>query len=124
MKRNLNQEDDQKPQTTNYFETLRDELEGLEERPVKEDPPSKRKDTEQIDEEPIHLEKMEHVGTKEVGGNVEYMELGELDLEGIEKAYDNLKTGYIPFNQLLLFKQDLIKSKGSRGLGVVFDSMK
>ena len=52
------------------------------------------------------------------------MELEELDLEGIEKACDNLKTGYIPFNQLVLFKEALIKTKGSRGLGVVSDSMK
>ena len=52
------------------------------------------------------------------------MELGELDLEGIEKACDNLKTRYIPFNQIVLFKEALIKTKGSRGLGVVLDSMK
>ena len=44
---------------------------------------------------------------------MEDMELGELDLEGIEKACDNLKTGYIPFNQLVLLKEALIKSKGS-----------
>lgn len=52
------------------------------------------------------------------------MELGELDLEGIEKASDNLKDAYIPFKRLVLFKEDLIKSKGARGLGVVSDSMK
>ena len=55
---------------------------------------------------------------------MEDMELGELDLEGIEKACDNLNTGYIPFNQLVLFKEALIKSKGSQGLGVLSDSMK
>ena len=33
-----------------------------------------------------------------VGSTTEEMELGELDLEGIEKACDNLKVGYIPFN--------------------------
>ena len=67
---------------------------------------------------------MEQTGTEEVGGNVEDMELGELDLEGIEKSCDNIKTGYIPFNQLVLFKEALIKSKGSRVLGVVLDLMK
>ena len=36
---------------------------------------------------------------------MEYMELGELDLEGIEKACENLKEGYIPFQQLVLFKE-------------------
>ena len=33
------------------------------------------------------------------GGNGEDMELGELDLEGIEKASEKLKDGYIPFQQ-------------------------
>lgn len=28
---------------------------------------------------------------------IEEMELGDLDLESIEKAYDNLTEGYIPF---------------------------
>jgi hypothetical protein len=41
---------------------------------------------------------MNQIGTEEVGGNVEDMELGELDLEGIEKECDNLKDGYIPFH--------------------------
>ena len=52
------------------------------------------------------------------------MELGELDLEGIEKACDNPKTGYIPFSQIALLKEVLIKTKGVQGLGVVLDSMK
>ena len=52
------------------------------------------------------------------------MELGELDLEGIEKACDNPKTGYIPFSQIALLKEVLIKTKGVRGLGVLSDSMK
>ena len=52
------------------------------------------------------------------------MELGELDLEGIEKVCDNPKTEYIPFSQSVLLKEALIKSKGLRGLGVVSDSMK
>ena len=56
--------------------------------------------------------------------DVEDMDLGELDLEGIEKAYDNPKTWYIPFNQITLLKEALIKNKGVRGLGVVSDSMK
>ena len=55
---------------------------------------------------------------------VEDMELGELDLEGIEKACDNPKIGYIPFRQIALLKEALIKSKGARGLGVVLESMK
>ena len=43
---------------------------------------------------------------------VEDMDLGEMDLEGIEKACDNPKTGYISFNQIALLKEAIIKSKG------------
>ena len=32
----------------------------------------------------------------------EDMELGDLDLDGIEKACDNLTNGYIPFEQIVL----------------------
>jgi hypothetical protein len=91
---------------------------------MKEDQQTKSMDTKRINKEYIHLERMIQIGIQEVEGNVEDMELDELDLEGIEKAYDNLKTGYIPFNQLVLFKEALIKSKGAQGMGVVFDSMK
>ena len=52
------------------------------------------------------------------------MDLGELDMEGIEKAYENLKDGYIPFQQMVLFKEALIKTKWAWGLGVVSKSMK
>ena len=52
------------------------------------------------------------------------MELGELDLEGIEKSCANPKTEYISFSQIVLLKEALIKSKVARGLGVVSDSMK
>ena len=81
-------------------------------RPAKGDPLTKIKDTKLTNEAPIHSANMEQIGTEE-GGNVEDMELGELDLEGIEKACDNLKTRYILFNQLVIFKEPLIKSKGS-----------
>lgn len=47
------------------------------------------------------------------------MDLDDLDMEGIEKACENLKDGYIPFQQLVLFKEALIKTKGAWGLGVV-----
>ena len=50
--------------------------------------------------------------------------MGELDLEGIEKACENLKEGYIPFRQPVLFKEALIKTKGVRSLGVASESMK
>ena len=52
------------------------------------------------------------------------MELGELDLEGIEKACKNLKEEYICFRQLVLFKEALIKTKGVRNLGITSKLMK
>lgn len=73
---------------------------------------------------PKRSEGLPQASNVEEGSNVEDMELGELDLEGIEKACDNLKDSYIPFQQLVLFKEALIKSKGARGLGVVSDPMK
>ena len=82
------------------------------------------KDREKTKEDLGHPENMLHTRIDEVGGNVEDVELGELDLEGIEKTCDNLKTWYIPFIQLVLFRESLIKTKGSRGLRVVSDSMK
>lgn len=83
-----------------------------------------RKTTEQMDENPKHSEGIPQTDNVEGGGNVDDMELGEFDLEGIENACDNLKDGYIPLRQLVLFKEALIKSKGTRGLGVVSDPMK
>ena len=52
------------------------------------------------------------------------MELGESDLDGIEKAYDNPTNGYIPFEEITLLKEAIIKTKGVRGLGVVVEPMK
>ena len=52
------------------------------------------------------------------------MEIGELDLDGIEKAYDNLQKEYIPFEQIALLQEALIKTKGARGLGIAPEPMK
>ena len=74
--------------------------------------------------EPQNLIVAEQTGSDDTEMAVEDMELGELDLEGIEKAYNNPKTGYIPFSQIALLKEVIIKTKGVRGLGVVSESMK
>lgn len=52
------------------------------------------------------------------------MELGELDLDGIEKACNNPKIGYIAFSKIALLKEELIKSKEVHDLGVISESMK
>ena len=83
---------------------------------------SKRK--EQEIEDPSGEESKVQKESIERGSNGEDMDLGELDLERIEKAWKSLKDGYIPFQQLVLFKEALIKTKGARGLGVVSESMK
>ena len=55
---------------------------------------------------------------------IEDMELGELDLDGIEKACDNPTIRYIPFEKITLLKEVILKTIGVRGLGVVSEPMK
>ena len=52
------------------------------------------------------------------------MEIGKLDLDGIEKAYDNLTEEYIPFEHIALLQEAIIKAKGSRGLRIALEPMK
>ena len=123
-KRIPNPNENQNPKTANRFETLSEETEEAEERLEKGEKSTLIQETKNTQEDLGHLADMVQPDIDEGGSNAEAMELGELDLEGIEKACDNLKMGYIPFNHLFLFKEALIKTKGSRGLGVVSDSMK
>ena len=58
------------------------------------------KDKEMVEDYPRHSKVMEQTEIEDGVGNVDDMELGELDLEGIEKACDNPKTGYIPSIQI------------------------
>ena len=77
-----------------------------------------------MEENPRKGVNLDGIKAEEIVPIAEDMELGELDLEGIEKACDNPKTGYIPFSQLILLQEALIKTKGTRGLGVVPKSIK
>ena len=52
------------------------------------------------------------------------MDLGELHLDDIEKACDNLSEGYISAKQITLLQEAIVKMKGVRGLGVVSEPMK
>ena len=56
--------------------------------------------------------------------STEEMEIGELDLDGIEKACDNLTEEYIPFEQIALLQEAIIKTKGSLGLGIAPEPIK
>ena len=68
--------------------------------------------TEQEREEPKQVNEETQKRNEAGEGNGEEMEMGELDLEGIEKACENLKEEYILVQQLVLFKESLIKTKG------------
>lgn len=108
----------------NRYEVLQEGIEENEEIIMQEVPNGQSKRTEQEIEDPKEGDNIIQKERAEGGGNREDMDLGDLDLEGIEKACENFKDGYIPFQQLVLFKESLIKTKGARGLGVVSESMK
>lgn len=111
--------------TKNKFEALNsinEEGEGSES-------PGKKQE-----EQPGEKEKMEPLalvnrnnegaGMEEQENNIEEMEIGELDLDGIEKACDNLQEEYIPSEQIAPLQEALIKTKGARGLGIAPEPMK
>ena len=47
-----------------------------------------------------------------------------MDLDGIEKAWDNLMEEYIPFEQIALIQESIIKTNGSRGFWIAPKPMK
>ena len=58
------------------------------------------------------------------GEETEDMDIWELYLYGIEQACANPKSGYIPFQQVAPLREAIIKSKSSKTLGVVSESLK
>ena len=62
--------------------------------------------------EPHNVAAVEQTGSDDTKTVVEDMDLGEMDLKGIDKACDNPKTRYIPFSQIVLLKKAIIKTKG------------
>lgn len=122
--KNLIKEDQSHPTVKNRYKVLQEEDEENEQIVRQEEPKGRTKNKEQEIEGPSGEEPKVQKERIKGGSNREDMDLGELDLEGIEKACENLKEGYIPFQQLVLFKEALIKTKGARGLGVVSESMK
>ena len=49
---------------------------------------------------------------------IEDMDIGELDLEGIEKSFSKKDKGYVPQEQVSLLKEAILKAKTSNSLGV------
>jgi len=52
------------------------------------------------------------------------MEVGELDLDGIEKACEDPSEGYIPTQQVSLLREPIIKVKIVKALGVMMMNKK
>jgi len=116
------QETHKKPQTTNKFEVLEkkddDEKqeEGNEGSVVNLEGETARRD---IDPSLSHKGEGVHVrDTNMQGEDEEDMEVGELNLEEIEKACMNPKEGYIPTQQVTLLREAIIKVKKVKSLGV------
>lgn len=108
-KHNPNLEGRTQTQTGNWFVALsktigEEEGSGDREKTDGKTPPKKQLEGEQQKRIAVELEETKIAG--------EDMDLGELDLDGIEKAYDDPKIGYIPFTQIALLKEEIIKSKG------------
>ena len=55
---------------------------------------------------------------------VEDMDIGELDLEGIEKEYTEKDKVYVPQEQVSILKEDILKSRTSNSLGISSGSHK
>ena len=54
----------------------------------------------------------------------EEMDIGDLDLEGIEKACSDKALGYVPQEQVSLLKEAILKAKFSNSLGIHSSSFK
>ena len=52
------------------------------------------------------------------------MDIGDLDLEGIEKACSDKAHGYVPQEHVSLLKEAIIKAKFSNSLGIKLGSFK
>ena len=53
-----------------------------------------------------------------------YMEIGDLDLDGLEAACSDKNPTYISPQQVSLLEKAIIQAKNSRSLGVVVESLK
>lgn len=101
---NLNQ-----PKTQNKFEVLNsinEEGEGSD---------SSRKKQAEKEKHDLNVQKeldSTGPGMGDQENNTEEMEIGELDLDGIDKACDTLSEEYIHFEQIALLQEALIKTKG------------
>lgn len=113
-----------KTQPINRYEVLNsiiEEGEGSDRQDIPADTPHGEPQKEIKDRKPSPTKPQGPLGQDREN---EEMDLGEPDLDGIEKACDNLSEGYIPAEQITLLQEAIVKTKGVRGLGVVFEPMK
>ena len=55
---------------------------------------------------------------EEVLTETEYMDIRELDLDGIERSYLDKDSSYVPQEHISLLKESILKSKTSNSLGI------
>ena len=60
----------------------------------------------------------------ETGDEAEDMDIGDLDLEGIENACADLGKGYVPQEQVILLKEAILRARASNQLGISSGSHK
>ena len=65
---------------------------------------------------------MQEMVEPDTGEEVEYMDIGDLDLEGIEKACVDKGKGYTPQEKVILLKEVIVKARGSNQLGISLGS--
>lgn len=80
------------------FEILSKILEKEEERVDPAEAKTSKEPLKEIEETARQVVQSDGTEVEEITPVTKDMELGDLDLEGIEKACDNPKIGYIPFN--------------------------
>ena len=70
------------------------------------------------------VEDMDILQQEEALDEIEDMDIGELDLEGIEKSFSKKDKGYVPQEQVSLLKESILKAKTSNSLGISLESFK
>ena len=71
-----------------------------------------------------YSEDMDILQQEEVLDEIEYIDIGDLDLEGIEKYCPEKDKGYVPQEQVSLLKEAILKAKTSNSLGISLGSFK
>ena len=55
---------------------------------------------------------------RDTGEEVEDMDIGDLDLDGIEQYCEDVEKGYVPQEQVVLLKEEIIKEMETNHIGI------